>query len=151
MHVPGRSFLLLKAFWVTRHSSIVQRVSLQAWVHAITHFKVFSSDIFSLDIIFNNFSFFSVKVKSFMYFSPTICIFHSSTENIQTVARVVFGEARGEPMEGQLAVAYTIVNRVNHEGYPNTLKRVVFQKNRRRYLSVQHFKWVYPRKGLDRR
>ncbi|XP_078334192.1 spore cortex-lytic enzyme-like isoform X2 [Crassostrea virginica] len=51
-----------------------------------------------------------------------------STENIQTVARVVFGEARGEPMEGQLAVAYTIVNRVNHQGYPNTLKQVVFQK-----------------------
>ena len=31
-------------------------------------------------------------------------------------------------MEGQLAVAYTIVNRVNHQGYPNTLKQVVFQK-----------------------
>ncbi|XP_062577308.1 spore cortex-lytic enzyme-like [Saccostrea cucullata] len=48
--------------------------------------------------------------------------------NINTVARVVFGEARGEPMRGQLAVAYSIVNRKNHQGYPNTINDVVYQK-----------------------
>ncbi|XP_078331142.1 spore cortex-lytic enzyme-like [Crassostrea virginica] len=51
-----------------------------------------------------------------------------TSANIQTVARVVFGEARGESSEGQLAVAYSIVNRVNHKGYPNTLNKVVYQK-----------------------
>lgn len=40
----------------------------------------------------------------------------------------MFGEARGESSEGQLAVAYSIVNRVNHKGYPNTLNKVVYQK-----------------------
>lgn len=29
----------------------------------------------------------------------------------EIVGRVVFGESRGEPIEGQRAVAYTIVNR----------------------------------------
>ena len=41
------------------------------------------------------------------------------------MARIVFGEARGEPEEGQLAVAYTIVNRVNHPGYPNSYDGVM--------------------------
>lgn len=51
-----------------------------------------------------------------------------SENNVQTVGRVVFGEARGEPKEGQIAVAYSIVNRINHEGYPNNLTAVVFQQ-----------------------
>ncbi|XP_062577291.1 spore cortex-lytic enzyme-like [Saccostrea cucullata] len=55
--------------------------------------------------------------------------------NINTVARVVFGEARGEPMRGQLAVAYSIVNRKNHQAYPNTINGVVYQRrtNSRKY------------------
>eukprot|EP00105_Crassostrea_gigas_P012915 XP_011429068.1 PREDICTED: uncharacterized protein LOC105329491 [Crassostrea gigas] len=48
--------------------------------------------------------------------------------NFQTVGRVVFGEARGEPMRGQIAVAYSIVNRINHEGYPNDVNSVVYQR-----------------------
>ncbi|XP_078331141.1 spore cortex-lytic enzyme-like [Crassostrea virginica] len=48
---------------------------------------------------------------------------------IQTAARVVFGEARGEPMRGQIAVAYTIVNRIKHQGYPNTFYAVVYQRD----------------------
>lgn len=50
-----------------------------------------------------------------------------SAGNFQMVGRVVFGEARGESTEGQLAVAYTIVNRVSHAGYPNNLYSVVHQ------------------------
>lgn len=40
----------------------------------------------------------------------------------------MFGEARGEPLIGQLAVAYSIVNRINHVAYPNTLNAVVYQR-----------------------
>lgn len=54
--------------------------------------------------------------------------FFSTDANFQTVGRVVFGEARGETARGQLAVAYSIVNRINHSGYPNTLNAVVNQK-----------------------
>lgn len=54
--------------------------------------------------------------------------FFSTDANFQTVGRVVYGEARGETARGQLAVAYSIVNRINHPGYPNTLNSVVNQK-----------------------
>ncbi|KAK3584426.1 hypothetical protein CHS0354_017705 [Potamilus streckersoni] len=48
-------------------------------------------------------------------------------DDIHHVARIVFGEARGESEEGQLAVAYTLVNRKNLRGYPNTIYEVVYQ------------------------
>lgn len=31
-------------------------------------------------------------------------------------------------MRGQIAVAYSIVNRINHQGYPNDLNAVVYQR-----------------------
>ena len=51
----------------------------------------------------------------------------SLSDYIDIVARIVYGEARGEPYDGQLAVAYTVVNRVNHQGYPNSLPDVAYQ------------------------
>ena len=54
--------------------------------------------------------------------------FHSTSGNIQLVGRIVFGEARGESYQGQLAVAWTVVNRVNSRYYPNTVTGVVNQK-----------------------
>ena len=52
----------------------------------------------------------------------------STSSNKEKVGRIVFGEARGESSRGQLAVAYTVVNRVGHAGYPNTLDGVVYQR-----------------------
>ncbi|XP_056020250.1 uncharacterized protein LOC130054431 isoform X2 [Ostrea edulis] len=82
--------------------------------------------------------------------SGTLC----NDRNIQTVGRVVFGEARGESIMEQLAVAYSIVNRVNHEGYPNSLDEVVNQKtNSGRYqyetLNLYNDKlgWNYAKKA----
>lgn len=46
----------------------------------------------------------------------------------EIVGRVVFGESRGEPIEGQRAVAYTIVNRANHPGFPNSVRDVANQR-----------------------
>lgn len=47
--------------------------------------------------------------------------------NVQLLARCVNGEARGEPYEGQVAVAAVILNRVNHPSFPNTLSGVIYQ------------------------
>ncbi|XP_022319390.2 spore cortex-lytic enzyme-like [Crassostrea virginica] len=44
------------------------------------------------------------------------------------VGRVVFGEARGQPTEAKLGVAYTIINRIRHEAYPNNLYSVIFER-----------------------
>ena len=39
----------------------------------------------------------------------------------------IYAEARGEPLLGQLAVAFTTLNRLQHGSFPKTLKGVVFE------------------------
>ncbi len=51
----------------------------------------------------------------------------SYSSNLQLLARAVNGEARGEPYEGQVAVAAVILNRVNHSSFPNTISGVIYQ------------------------
>lgn len=43
------------------------------------------------------------------------------------MAQAIYFEARGEPFEGQLAVAQVILNRVRDERYPNEICAVVFE------------------------
>ena len=44
------------------------------------------------------------------------------------LARLVNGEARGEPYIGQVAVAAVVLNRVDHPSFPNTMAGVIYQK-----------------------
>lgn len=50
-----------------------------------------------------------------------------SQEEITLLARAVYSEARGEPYEGQVAIAAVILNRLNHSSFPNTISGVIFQ------------------------
>ena len=50
-----------------------------------------------------------------------------SQNDIQLMANAVYGEARGEPYEGQVAVAAVILNRVNSPSFPNTAAGVIFE------------------------
>lgn len=50
-----------------------------------------------------------------------------SQNDIQLMANAVYGEARGEPYEGQVAVAAVILNRVNSPSFPNTVSGVIFE------------------------
>ncbi len=50
----------------------------------------------------------------------------SSTE-LNLLARVVYGEARGEPYTGQVAVAAVVLNRVKSSSFPNTVSGVIYQ------------------------
>lgn len=51
----------------------------------------------------------------------------SSSANIELLARAVYGEARGEPYAGQVAVAAVILNRVEDSRFPKTISGVVYQ------------------------
>ncbi|HEX2926526.1 MAG TPA: spore cortex-lytic enzyme [Ruminiclostridium sp.] len=51
----------------------------------------------------------------------------SNISNEQLLARTINGEARGEPFEGQVAVAAVILNRVNNGKFPKTLAGVIYQ------------------------
>jgi N-acetylmuramoyl-L-alanine amidase len=50
-----------------------------------------------------------------------------SQNDIQLMANAVYGESRGEPYTGQVAVAAVILNRVNSETFPNTVSGVIFE------------------------
>lgn len=51
----------------------------------------------------------------------------SSSTDLNLLARVVYGEARGEPYTGQVAVAAVVLNRVKSASFPNTVAGVVYQ------------------------
>ena len=51
----------------------------------------------------------------------------NTSANLELLARVVYGEARGEPYAGQVAVAAVILNRVRDSRFPKTVAGVVYQ------------------------
>ncbi|MBS3975746.1 MAG: LysM peptidoglycan-binding domain-containing protein [Syntrophomonadaceae bacterium] len=53
--------------------------------------------------------------------------FQTSQNDINMLARAVYGEARGEPYKGQVAVAAVILNRVKSPDFPSTIAGVIYQ------------------------
>lgn len=51
----------------------------------------------------------------------------TGANDLQLLARVIAAEARGEPFEGQVAVAAVLLNRIKHPSFPNSLAEVVYQ------------------------
>lgn len=50
-----------------------------------------------------------------------------SSSDTYLLARAIYGEARGEPYLGQVAVAAVILNRVKDSKFPNTISGVIYQ------------------------
>ncbi len=67
-----------------------------------------------------------VTAMTYMFYTNVSADGHSASD-IQLLARAVNGEARGEPYEGQVAVAAVILNRVKHASFPNTISGVIYQ------------------------
>lgn len=60
--------------------------------------------------------------------TPVVNVPHGFSQNdIDLMANAVYGEARGEPYEGQVAVASVILNRTRSETFPNTVSGVIFE------------------------
>ncbi len=55
-----------------------------------------------------------------------------SASELKCLATAIYFEARGEPEEGQLAVAQVVLNRVKNPAYPNTICGVVYQNKTKR-------------------
>ncbi len=66
------------------------------------------------------------------------------TRDLNCLAKNIYHEARGEPIDGQYAVAEVTMNRVASKHYPNTVCAVVYQANfdviRKRNVSA--FSWT---------
>ena len=51
----------------------------------------------------------------------------TNNNDVALVARLINGEARGEPYEGQVAVGATILNRTRDARFPSTIAGVIYQ------------------------
>lgn len=52
----------------------------------------------------------------------------SGTNDLNLLARIINGEARGESYTGQVAVGAVVLNRVKSSSFPNTISGVIYQK-----------------------
>ena len=52
----------------------------------------------------------------------------SNSNNVNLLSHLIYGEARGEPYIGQVAVGAVIMNRVKSSSFPNTIAGVIYQK-----------------------
>lgn len=52
-----------------------------------------------------------------------------SDADLEYLARVIHGEARGEPFIGQIAVGAVVLNRVQSPRFPNTIREVIMAEN----------------------
>ena len=63
--------------------------------------------------------------------------------DIYELANVIFHEARGEPLIGQIAVGWVVLNRVKDSRFPSTIRGVVWQRgqfqNIRKYSVPERF------------
>ncbi|GGJ10306.1 spore cortex-lytic enzyme [Alicyclobacillus cellulosilyticus] len=50
-----------------------------------------------------------------------------SASDIRLMQHVVYGEARGEPFEGQVAVAAVILNRLHSPKFPHSIPAIIYQ------------------------
>lgn len=51
----------------------------------------------------------------------------SDSNNLNLLARIIHGEARGEPYNGMVAVAAVVLNRVDNPNFPSTVAGVIYQ------------------------
>ncbi len=66
-------------------------------------------------------------------------------KELECLATNVYREARGEPMEGQIAVAKVTLNRVEDKRFPKTICGVVYQKNQFSWTNeYKNIKYSFP-------
>jgi len=53
--------------------------------------------------------------------------YSSNSEDLMLLARLINGEARGEPYEGQVAVGAVVLNRVRDSRFPSTVAGVIYE------------------------
>ena len=51
-----------------------------------------------------------------------------SNADVELLAKLIYGEARGESYVGQVAVGAVVMNRIKSSSFPNTMSGVIYQK-----------------------
>ena len=58
---------------------------------------------------------------------PTTSAASSKETDVDILARIINGEARGETYTGQVAIGAVVLNRVRHPSFPNSVAGVIYQ------------------------
>lgn len=66
---------------------------------------------------------------------------------IDLLNRLVEAEAGGESIQGRIAVANVILNRIKSDKYPNTLREVIYQKNQFEVVNIGTINTKIPSEG----
>ena len=69
----------------------------------------------------------TLKAMGIMTSSTSSSTSSSNSNDVNLLARLIYGEARGEPYTGQVAVGAVVMNRVKNSSFPNTISGVVYQ------------------------
>ena len=69
----------------------------------------------------------TLKAMGIMTSSSSSGSTSSNSSDVNLLARAIYGEARGEPYVGQVAVGAVILNRVKSSQFPNTIAGVIYQ------------------------
>ena len=69
----------------------------------------------------------TLKAMGIMTSSSSSSSSSSYNSNLNLLSRVIYGESRGEPYTGQVAVGAVVMNRIKSSSFPNTLAGVVYQ------------------------
>ena len=52
----------------------------------------------------------------------------NNSNDLNLLAHIIYGEGRGEPYRGQVAIGAVILNRVKSSSFPNTIAGVIYQR-----------------------
>ena len=52
---------------------------------------------------------------------------NTNSSNVNLLAKLIYGEARGESYTGQVAVGAVVMNRVKSSSFPNSISGVIYQ------------------------
>lgn len=67
------------------------------------------------------------ETLSAMGLNPGISAVSSTSNTVSLLARLIHGEARGEPYTGQVAVGAVIMNRIKDSRFPKSIAGVIYQ------------------------
>jgi len=59
-------------------------------------------------------------------------------EDCKLLTELIVYEARSEPLEGKRLVAKTVLNRVEHKSWPDTIKEVIYEPKQFSYIEDMH-------------
>ncbi|MDP4159907.1 MAG: cell wall hydrolase [Bacillota bacterium] len=94
--------------------------------------KKVASDIPTYEIIVNQDTELSDKAQTVPVATESQILSRSlgrlvSKDEVELLARVIYGEARGEDFEGQVAVGAVVLNRLKDPRFPKTMRDIVYQ------------------------